>query len=312
MGLLNEICNKGRKSAKVLRLYHHFTNLRIFFGTSMFSAKYVIRRNYKRAFGRYPNLDNPVLLTEKLQWLKLYEHDDFHTICADKFKVREYLGKTFGEEYLIPLVYESPNYRDISPEIIPDYPCIIKPNHDSGHYRIIRDKSKVNFDILREEFRNWLGIDFYRFSKEWQYKNIKPRRFVIEKLLETSEGKIPNDFKLHYINGELQFIYVSYDREGINDRCTYDAQWNRLPFVWVPKTSYTSKMNTADVPRPKSLDKMIEIGNEVAKHFKYVRVDFYDVDGKLYFGEITLHHGSGFDSFIPESYDEYFGKKLKL
>ena len=129
--------------------------------------------------------------------------------------------------------------------------------------------------------------------------------------MQTKSGKIPNDYKLHYINGELQFVYVSFDREGVNDRCTYDSNWNRLPFVWVPKDTYRPSMNTADVPCPESFDLMKKFGAEIAKNFKYVRVDFYDVDGKLYFGEITLYHGSGFDVFFPEKYDQIYGAKMK-
>ena len=129
-------------------------------------------------------------------------------------------------------------------------------------------------------------------------------------MLLTKEGKLPNDYKLHYINGKLQFIYVSFDRQGINDRCVYDENWNRLPFVWVPKQTYRENMNTAKVPCPATFDLMKKYGAEIAKDFKYVRVDFYDVDGILYFGEITLYHGSGYDSFFPEEYDEYFGKLI--
>ena len=201
---------------------------------------------------------------------------------------------------------------DIKEENIPDCDCILKANHDSGHYQIIRDKKKVNYPVLRENCRYWLSMNYYKESKEWQYKNISPRRIIIEKLLVTKEGKIPNDYKLHYINGELQFVYVSYDREGKNDRCTYDENWNRLPFVWIPPKSYRENINTSDVPCPPTFEKMKEFGARVAKLFKYVRVDFYDVDGKLYFGEITLHHGSGMDIFYPEKYDKIFGDKLRL
>jgi hypothetical protein len=271
-----------------------------------------ISRDYYKVFNRYPNLEEPKTLNEKIQWLKLNVHDDFHTICADKYKVREFLGKIYGEEYLVPLLYESSDYKDIKEENIPDCDCILKCNHDSGHYLIIRDKKSLNYPYIREQFRHWLRINYYKTTREWQYKNIKPHRFIIEKLLTTKDGNLPNDYKLHFFNGELQFVYVSYDRLGANDRCTYDADWKRLPFVWVPKDTYRKSMNTADVPCPPTFGKMKEIGADIAKRFRYVRVDFYDVDGKLYFGEITLHHGSGFDGFFPEEYDLIYGEKLDL
>ena len=126
----------------------------------------------------------------------------------------------------------------------------------------------------------------------------------------TSDNKVPNDYKLHFINGKLEFVYVSFDRFGINDRCTFDKDWNRLPFVWIPASSFRAGINTADVPKPESFELMKEFGSKIAKDIPYVRVDFFDVDGHLYFGEITLYHGSGYDKFFPDSYDEYYGNKL--
>ena len=267
---------------------------------------------YRVKMGHSLNLKHPKLFTEKMQWIKLYDRNDFQTICADKYAVRDYLGKSFGEEYLIPLLYETTNVNDIKPENIPDCHCILKTNHDSGHYLIIRDKTKVDYAKLRVNLKSWLARNYYNHSKEWQYKNINPHRIIVEKLLETKAGKIPNDYKLHYINGELQFVYVAFDREGVNDRCVFDKNWNRLPFVWVAPKQYYEGMNTTDVPCPDSFAKMKEFGDEIAKKFKVVRVDFYDVDGKLYFGEITLHHGSGMDHFYPAEYDKIFGDKLVL
>ena len=274
------------------------------------SDRYLIRKKYKRVFGRYPDLSNPKLLTEWIQYLKLTDRNPQHTILVDKYAVREFIEQRFGKEYVIPLIFETTKADDIGPEHISEYPCIVKSNHDSGNYRIIRAPEDVDWKALRIDCKHWLRRQYYYCSQEWPYKNITPHRIVVEKLLQTREGKIPNDYKLHYINGELQFVYVSFDREGVNDRCTYDAEWNRLPLVWVPKESYRPDMNTSDVPCPKSFEKMKEFGAAVAKDFKYVRVDFYDVDGKLYFGEITLFHGSGFDVFFPEKYDLIFGIKI--
>lgn len=286
--------------------------IKMFFTIEIFSAEYISKKLYKSVFGKNPDLKNPQTLNEKIQWLKLNVKRDFTTQLVDKYAVREYFAKNFGEEYLIPLMFETTNYRDIKLENMPDCPCIVKANHNSGSYQIIRDKYKVDYSKLRLKCWYWLSYNYYRAGKEWQYKNINPRRIIVEKLLMTKDGKIPNDYKLHYINGELQFVYVSYDREGVNDRCIYDENWNRLPFVWVPASTYKPTMNTSDVSCPSSFEKMKEFGSIIAKDFKYVRVDFYDVDGKLYFGEITLHHGGGTDKFFPEKYDLIYGEKLKL
>lgn len=315
MGKLGKLLKKMNQSSILgLRAANALTKTMTFLTREIWPAEVVSKRIFKKSFGRELDLKNPKTLNEKIYWLKLYHNinNDFYTQCADKYGVREYLAKEFGEEYLVPLLFVTTDYRDLVPENIPNTHCIVKATHDSGgHYLIIRDSSKVDYRRLRENFRFWLSNNFYQSGKEWQYKNIRPR-IVIEKLLETKEGKIPNDYKLHFINGELQFIYVSYDREGVNDRCTYDKDWNRLPFVWVPVYSYRPTMNTSNVPRPASLDKMIEFGTKIAQNFKYVRVDFYDVDGKLYFGEITLHHGGGKDHFFPDKYDLIYGEKLNL
>lgn len=307
--LAKKIKNSGALGHYV---YLAIRGLREVYVNCLHTDKQAIRKKFKKRVGENPDLDHPQTLNEKIQWLKLHDRKDLYTTLVDKFAVREYIAEKFGEEYLIPLYHRFLKAKELTPENITEVPCIIKTNHDSGTYRIIRDKTQVNWRSLRRDFSCNLLVNYYYFSQEWPYKNIKPRCIVVEKLLETKEGKIPNDYKLHYINGELQFIYVSYDREGVNDRCTYDKDWNRLPFLWIPKKSYREGMNTADVPKPKTLEKMIEFGNEVAKDFKYVRVDFYDVDGKLYFGEITLYHGSGMDVFFPEAYDLYYGNKLQL
>lgn len=315
MGKTNDLLKRYLTGGSLwqLKIYNRLSELYVHINTALHSDKKIIEKMYRSSFGREINWTNPITLNEKMSWLKLYEHDPFHTIAADKYEVRKYIAETFGEEYLIPLLYQTEDYHDIIPENIPNVDCIMKTNHGCGGHQIFRGnmKYKIDYELLREKFRHNLAVNYYGLTREWQYKNIKPR-IIIEKLLETKEGKIPNDYKLHFINGEFQFIYISYDREGVNDRCIYDRNWNRLPFMWVGKQSYRPSLNTTDVPKPSTFEKMIEFGSIVAKRFKLVRVDFYDVDGKLYFGEITLHHGSGGDTFFPEEYDTIYGNKLKL
>lgn len=283
-----------------------------FFVFSLRSDKSIIERKYRKIFGRELDLEHPKTLNEKIQWLKLYEHKDFHTVCADKYAVREWLAERFGSDCLIPLVFHTGNWREIHAGNIREFPCIIKANHTSGNYVILRDAATVDWQSVQRECRWWLHRNYYQTSQEWQYKNIR-RQIVVEKLLQTKEGKIPNDYKLHYINGKLEFVYVSVDREGANKRNIYDGNWNPLPFSWVEKAkSAQGGIRGEEVPAPPSFDTMEKLGAEIAKLFKYVRVDFYDVDGRLYFGEITLHHGSGFDVFVPDEYDYVYGQKLIL
>jgi hypothetical protein len=275
------------------------------------SDKQFILERFNRSQGYNLNLENPKTLNEKINWLKLNFSHKNETIFADKFAIRDFVKKSFGDEYLIPLVYETRKPSSIKPEIFPDYPVIVKANHDSGSYRIIRDKNSVDWSKLQTDCRFWLTRNYYWVEREKQYKNIVPR-IIIEKLLITKDGKIPFDFKLNCINGKVEFIYVSVDREGDNKRNIYDRNWNPLNFTWAGKNKDVSKLRGPEIPPPVNLDRMIEIAEKIASEFYYVRIDFYDVDGKIYFGEITQHHGGGFDCIRPFEWDLKFGEMLNL
>lgn len=281
------------------------------FCMNMGTDKIVTVRKYKKIYGHHPNLINPKTLNEKMLWLKLFVHKDFHTICADKFMVREYIKDTFGESYLIPLLFETKNWKDITYNVIPNEYCIIKASHTQGDMLVVKDKSRVDIKKLRFDCRTWLNRNLYNETQEWQYKNCTPR-IIIEKLLQTHDGYIPNDYKLHFFNGYLKFVYCSVGRETVNKRNIYDSDWNPLYFSWVEPSKNPSNIRGEEIPAPATFQEMKRLGGIVAKNFDYVRVDFYDVDGKLYFGEITLHHGSGFDVFVPQEYDIKYGQQLTL
>lgn len=268
-----------------------------------------IRRKYRLVFGKEISLDKPQTLNEKLQWIKLHDRRDYLTQCADKYAARN-IWKQFGEDGLVPLVFHTYNWKDIKPANIPDYPCIVKCNTGCAAYEIIRSKEDVNFRELQKKCRKWLIGNFYYQTQEWQYKNIKPC-ILVEKLLLDHNGHIPNDYKLHFFNGELQFIYCSIDREGENYRAIYSPQWKRLDFEWLGRELHKGYIGK-DIQKPETFERMVTIGAEISKAFDYVRVDFYDVDGHLYYGEITLEHGSGYDTFVPEKYDLQFGRNLLL
>lgn len=278
------------------------------------SDKDFYNEHFRKNFGRDIDFENPQTLNEKIQWLKLNSRKDFYTECGDKYLARDYVIRKCGEEareHLIPLLYYTDNWMNITLDNLPNEPFIIKPTHTSGDYRIVRDKSKIDIKMLRRLCKQWLRRDFYLEGREWHYKNC-PRRLIVEKLLQTKDGYIPNDYKLHYINGELQFVYCSIGRETTNHRKIYSANWEPLPFLWVPKEKVNEQSKGGDIAVPESFELMKKFGDIIAKDFDYVRVDFYDVDGYLYFGEITLNHGGGFDVFVPEKYDKIYGDKLVL
>jgi teichuronopeptide biosynthesis TupA-like protein len=260
----------------------------------------------------YPlDIDNPKTLNEKLQWLKLYDRRPIYTTFADKYAVREWVKENIGEDVLIPLLYSTRNPDDIKPENLPDEPFILKANHDSGSYVIVRDKSKIDWPKVRTDCRWWLSKNYYWIDREYQYKAIEPR-IIIEKLLVTQSGRIPNDYKIHCINGEIQFIYVAVDREGVNKRNIYDKDWKPFDISWANKFKDASNLRGPEIDPPASFERMIAISKQVAQLFAYVRVDFYDVDGKLYFGEITQCHGGGFDQMRPIEWDYKYGEMLQI
>ena len=269
------------------------------------------RRKFKSILGYEPNLDNPQTLNEKMVWLKLHDHRDFCTMVADKYRVRSYMGEHFGEEHLVPLVAKLDSWRDVRREAFPDYPTILKCNNGAGTWHIVRDPDAVDYAWLRKRARIWMNFNHYYETSEWQYKNIKPC-LLIEKLLMMPDGKVPEDVKIHFFNGQPAFIYKVIDREGGNYRAFFTPDWELLPFQFTSKAKYKKIEKPINEPRPQRLDDMLAIGTEIAKNFSYVRVDFYDMGEQFYFGEITLYHGGGYNSFYPSEYADEYAKLLKI
>lgn len=267
--------------------------------------KVIVKNSFKRHMGYNLNLDNPKSLNEKINWLKLYERKEHHKIIADKYAVRDYIKEKIGEQYLIPLFFHTKSHKDIRSKNLPDESFIIKTNHDSSGGIIVRNKSDVKWKEVRKRLKRLLKENHYFRTREWQYKNIEPR-IIVEKLLTTEDGSIPSDFKFHCFNGKLAFIMVDLNRHTDNrTRNLYDKDWNLLPYEW-------GRPNDDNIERPSNLEEMIHLSEILAQDFPYLRVDFYSVKGKTYFGELTLHHASGLQKFKQPEYDYILGKKLKL
>ena len=286
--------------------YDFFINYRFL------SDKAAIKRKFKKTFGYKLNLENPQTLNEKIQWLKLNYRTNLHTLCADKLAVRDYVKEKIGEKHLVPLVYFTNKLKELTLNKLPDYPVIIKTNHDSGGTIIVKDKQ--TFNIKNNKLKIHLKQNYYISSKEWQYKKIKPS-ILIEKLLIDEHGNIPMDYKFHCFLGKVEVIQVDIDRLTTHRRNFYDKQWNLLPFMWVKKyktklieTSTSNKV----IPKPKTLEEMIDIAEKLSSPFYYVRIDLYLVGTQIYFGEITFHHGGGFEIIYPQEFDKILGDKLKL
>jgi len=264
-----------------------------------------LKQRFKRTLGYQLNLKSPKTFNEKIQWLKIHDRTPLHVVCSDKYLVREHIKKKIGEAYLVPLIYHTTDVNDLNSENLPDFPVIIKTNHDSGGGTIIQNRHNVDWVTIKKGFKKRLAFNYDNFGKgEWQYGRIKPC-IIIEKLLIDEKGIIPSDYKMHFFNGELAFTHVDMDRETDHRRNLYDPEWNFMPCTLLYK-------NGRQIEKPSVYKEMIKIGKILAEDFIYVRVDLYVVQNKIYFGELTFHHGSGNELFTPMEWDTILGEKLIL
>ena len=260
-----------------------------------------------------PNILNPKTLNEKIIWLKLNDRREWHHKYADKINLKLIIKKAVGEIYQVPTLKIFENTEDFCININSiKPPYIIKTNHDSGGGFIIRKKEDLNIAKLATEFEKRINYNHYIWTREFQYKDIKPLIFA-EKLLLDENNEIPNDYKFNMINNKLAFIYCTIDRENTNYRRIYDFNWKYKNMVWAPYGEHNSKKyNGPDIPRPRNFKLMKTIAEKLSKGFSYVRVDFYEVGDKVFVGELTQHHRSGVDTIKPKRFDIEFGQSLNL
>lgn len=279
----------------------------------LLNDKQAIKNRFKKAQGYELNLESPITMNEKLQWLKLNDRTELHTLFADKWLVRNYIKNHYDEDILTEVVFQTFNWRDILIENMPDCPFIIKPNHASGWYHFVYDKTKVNWNQIRLDCRFWLTQNYYYFEREWQYKNINPC-LIVEKLLIPQNGGIPNNYRLHCLSGNVEIISINFCFDHPNEFIAkkFDKNWNQLDFKFGVENKVYEKYLNIKIDRPKTLDRMIHIAEDIAKKFAYVRVDFYEVDHKLYFNEITFHDSGGYDKIIPFEWDIKLGNLMPL
>ncbi len=251
------------------------------------------------------NLESPKLFTEKIQWLKLNDRKLLLTQCADKYRMRKYVEEKVGSQFLIPLVFFSEEVDSICEENMPDYPVVIKPNHDNGGVFIIGNKNTCDFNDLRIKLKTKLKKNYYYRGKEWEYKNIKPG-IVVEKYLQDASGnKMLNDYKVHCFNGEPKYIQTIFDRATEVKENWFNAEWEEQEFWY-----FSSKK--AMIPKPKVLGEMLGVARKLSSEFIYVRVDLYVVDNSIFVGELTFHPYAGFMSLHPSKWDAVLGDMLNL
>ena len=259
---------------------------------------------YKKHCGLDINLTNPTRYTEKLQWLKLFYRNELMPIVSDKYEVRKYLER-IGYGYLLNdliAVYYSVDDFDVSK--LPDQ-FVVKAAHGSGWNLVVKDKTKVNWFMWKKIMRSWLKQNLYWFGREWNYKDQKPR-IVVEKYLEDDSGEL-RDYKIICINGKPEFMQIDQNRFSNHKRIYVDMEGKPLNFGDSQDNTDLSGFEFGDIHK-----EMIRIATELCQPFPMVRVDFYECNGKIIFGELTFFGGSGFFKFDPDSIDEELGAKIQL
>jgi hypothetical protein len=260
---------------------------------------------YYRKYARWIDWENPKTFNEKLQWLKVYNRRPEYTDMVDKIKVKEYVAKKLGEEYIIPTLGVWDRAEDIDFNQLPDK-FVLKCNHDSGSVCICKDKSTFDFEATKRKLNRCLKKDMFRPGREWPYKNVE-RKIFAEALLGDHETNDLRDYKVFNFNGEPKIIQVDFDRFSHHMRNVYDLDWNRLEM----EIQYPSNPEKV-IDKPQNLQAMLNAATVLSEGIPHARTDFYCVDGKLYFGEITFFHGSGYEVFRPEEWDEKLGKLIIL
>lgn len=298
---------------KLLKLKYYLLNpsklvLRIM--NSKFSRiladKTYLKIYFKCKMGYKLNLKNPQTFNEKLQWLKLYDRNPEYTKMVDKYEVREYIKEKIGEEYLIPLIGVYDKFDDIDFDELPNQ-FVIKCNHDSGGLVICKDKGKLNIEETRKKINKSLKRNYYYSGREWPYKNVKPR-IIIEKYMEDSNKSDLIDYKLFCFNGIPKIVLVCSERFSSSNMCNtwFDMNWKLIDM-----TESGHRVDST-ISKPKQLKKMVELSKKLSKNIPFIRVDWYEIGDKLYFGELTFYPASGFEKFEPKEWNKKIGDMLSI
>lgn len=267
-----------------------------------------LKRFFHAMQGYSLNLDDPQTYNEKLQWLKLHDRKPIYSTMVDKYNVKKYVADIIGEEYIIPTLGVWDTFDDIDFSKLPKQ-FVLKCTHDSGGLVICRDKNTLNIEEARKKITACLKTDFYLKFREWPYKNVKPR-IIAEKYMEDENGKeginVLNDYKIYTFNGKAKLCMINQER-GIHTRADYfDSEYNWLDFTWGYDHAETKPM------KPENYEKMFELAEVLATDTTELRVDFYQVNNKIYFGELTFFDGSGFDKIKPIEWDQKLGSWIQL
>jgi glycosyltransferase len=254
--------------------------------------------------GKECNFDNPQTYSEKLQWLKIYDRNPLYTQLVDKYEVRKFIEERIGSEHLIPCLGVWDHFDEIDFNKLPNQ-FVLKCTHDSGGLIICKDKSTLDLKQARKKIEHCLKRNYFLNHREWPYKDVKPR-IIAEEYTVDESGYELKDYKIFCFNGEPKAMFIATDRGTDTKFDFFDTEFHHLPF--------TNGHPNADkeIKKPENFDEMLRIAGILSKGMPEVRVDLYNVNGKILFGEMTFFHWSGLMPFEPEEWDYKFGSWIEL
>ena len=275
-------------------------------GLHLLGDEAYIRLLFRLNLNKRANLDNPQTFNEKIQWLKLHDRKAKYTTMVDKYEAKKYVANIIGKEHIIPTIGVYERFDDIDFANLPDQ-FVIKCTHDSGGLVVCKDKKKFNQKMARKKINKCMDKNFYWSSREWPYKNVKPR-IIVEQYM-SSFGDNPDDYKVHCFNGKPKIILVCKDRFNQNGMSEdfFDTKWRHLDLK-----RPNQKTSQELISKPVKLEEILSYSKELSKDIPFLRIDFYIIDGKVYFGELTFFPASGLRPFVPEEWDKKMGKMIKL
>lgn len=275
-------------------------------GRQMDDAEY-LKRAFKLKLGYALNLENPKTYNEKLQWLKLYDRRPKYTEMVDKYEAKRYVAERIGEQYIIPTLGVWDKFADIDFDALPEQ-FVLKCTHDCGGLVICRDKKAFDREVAERKINACLSRNYYWQWREWPYKNVKPR-IIAEQYMEDTKTAELRDYKFFAFDSVVRAVFIASDRQKEDEETKFDffdADFNHLPVI-------NGHPNADVLPqKPERFEEMLMLASKLSAGIPHVRVDFYEVDGRVYFGELTLYHWSGLTPFKPKEWDEIFGSWIQL
>lgn len=268
--------------------------------------KYICKM-FRARMGYRLDLKKCTTFNEKLQLIKLYDHKPLYSTIVDKYEVKEYVGGIIGKGYIVPTYGVWESIDDIDFEGLPDK-FVLKCTHDSGGICVVKEKNAENIRVAKRIIERSLKKNYFYLYREWPYKNVKPR-IIAEQYLESNSYGGITDYKIHCFSGEPKYILVCKDRytsSGLTEDF-FDIHWNHID---VRRPKHCNSLTV--IPKPDELDELLNLARRLSNGFPFIRVDFYIIEHKVYFGELTFFPNGGFEKFIPESFDYLMGSLIQL